>query len=129
MLFRSGYSAKYDLKKTENSINAAELRARFAIDKCAITSYNNFSFGNDTYTFYNMLNAAYKFNDIFAVHLYADNTGIKDVKDTLIIAPRAVVTIMKKASISVGPEFKTTMTNDNKTNTVMTIPCIFRVKY
>lgn len=136
----AGYSGAYDYDEVKNNVHAAELRARFVMDKLSLTSHNNASFGDKTTTLYNMANVAYKINDNVTAALYASNVNIsgKNAKvsttvnhngNTFSIRPGVTLMAQKGATIDAGPQFNFTTSPVKDDTSIMTFPVTFRVRF
>jgi len=128
-----GYSGAIDTDVSANSVNAVELRARYAAGALALTSHNNFSFGDKTTTVYNMINVAYTMTDKIAPALYAMNinqSGDASGKtNAFTVRPGVTFTAQKGATIDAGIEFTHTSPKAGDSTTLMSIPVVLRIKF
>ena len=131
----AGYSGYLDNDVTENSINAVELRARYAMDKLSFTSHNNLSFGDESMILFDMLNVAYKLNDVVTpaimvanTYVAGDNASIVE-SDIITVRPGLTLSPRKGATIDAGGklEYFTPKSGDGFTR--VSIPVVFRVKF
>ena len=131
----AGYSGYLDNDVTENSINAAEIRARYVMDKLSFTSHNNFSFGDESMILFDMLNVAYKLNEVVTpaimvanTYVSGDNTSIVEC-DVITVRPGLTLSPRKGATIDAGGklEYFTPKSGDGFTR--VSVPVVFRVKF
>ncbi|MEM5948443.1 hypothetical protein WKV44_07785 [Spirochaetia bacterium 38H-sp] len=130
-----GYSGKLDLAAdSTDSLSAIELRARYAIDKLAITSHNNVTIGDRDLRIYNMVNVAYEINDMIKPCLLiangnfsGDNASTKTNVTT--IKPGVTFTAQSNATIDVALRVDIETPDGGESTTTISMPVVFRVKF
>ncbi len=128
-----GYSGYHDLKVSDNTLNAVELRARYAMDRISLTTHNNATFGKDSMILYDMVNASYKIDDRFTASFLVANTNVSgdlaaNKGNYLTVRPGLTVTAQKGASIDGGVRAEMAKPDVGQSFTRISVPVIFRVK-
>jgi hypothetical protein len=132
----AGYSGYQDLDNSANSLNAGELRARYAIDALAITTHNNVTIGDKRLIIYDMVSLSYKINDLITPSLMVantnfsgDNTAVAQRGNVLVVKPGVTLTAQKGATIDAALRFTITNPETGSSSTIMDMPVVFRVKF
>lgn len=132
-----GYSGYHDLDVSENSLNAVELRARYAMGDISLTSHNNVTLGEDLMILYNMANVAWKANDTFTPCLLVANANVSGdaaefagtAGNTLTVRPGVTITAQKGAAIDAGVKIEMMSPETGDSVTKISVPVVFRVKF
>lgn len=132
-----GYSGYHDLDVSENSLNAVELRARYAMGDLSLTTHNNVTLGDDLMILYNMANVAWKMNDTVTPCLLVANSNVTGdaaelagtAGNLLTVRPGVTLTAQKGAAIDAGVRFEMSSPEAGDSVTKITVPVIFRVKF
>lgn len=133
----AGYSGVMNYDESDAAVHGMEVRARYKSGNWALTSHNNFSFADESMTFYNMMNFSWKYNDMITAALYANNIHVMgDAPEAegldgnaLIIRPGVTFTARKGATIDTGLEFCFSKKGDSDMVSTMGIPLSIRVKF
>ncbi len=133
----AGYSGYRDFDVSENSLNALELRARYVVtDAISVTSHNNATFGDKTLALFDMVNLAYKINDVATPSLMVANTNFSGdnlddaVKgDMITVRPGVTLSPRKGATIDAGCKLERWMPDAGDGFTRVSVPVVFRVKF
>ena len=126
----AGYSGYRDFDVSENSLNALELRARYVVtDAISVTSHNNATFGDKTLALFDMVNLAYKINDVATPSLMVANTNFSGdnlddaVKgDMITVRPGVTLSPRKGATIDAGCKLERWMPDAGDGFTRVSVP-------
>ncbi len=132
-----GYSGFRNADDDAQNLNAGELRARYAVsDAISVTTHNNVTLGEDSMILYDMVNLAYKLNDVATPAFMLANTNVSgdahtdDVNGNLVtVRPGVTLSPRKGATIDAGCKLEYWKPGEGSGFTRVSIPVVFRVKF